>query len=584
VGEILGPNGQPFLFKKAPEPKLGPSYGIWEGRDSLYPLLPGGSVLQFDLSKLTLADYRAMRHHSQVNASLSSLTFMMHQIDWHIECKDKKIADKVEANLRDVWTRLVRGMSQAFWAGYSPMALEFQNSNDDDELDIVLKRVKDLVPEDCRPHWKEVEGARPKSPVMLPGTPNGTGIKPKLKIYDGIDQHGYGWIPVENTLWFPLLMEQGDYFGRKLLNAAFTPWYFSTLIHLFANRYYERFGEPTPVGRAPYDEEINLADGSTINGKEVMDRILTNLRNRASVNLPSDRDPVTKEFDYTLEYLETQMRGADFERYLTRLDEEISLAMFTPLLLLKSGDVGSNNLGVQHTQTYLWFLNAISGDMSEYLTILTERLKAINFSPNAPTCKWVPKKMGKDNAETLRALVVELIRGNKAKIDLEALGESVGMTLTEVRTVLAPDDGQQPTDPAAGTGAADPGAPRDERVRTERVRARSSARGVDESRATARAIGHRVKAQVVKAFQDGTFGSTFKVDLGYQRRFQSALEADGLPTDEATEVKNQFYTKMQAWVDYTQNLGPQEFASAADYMALFDRRMDSLIEEIHATD
>jgi hypothetical protein len=51
-------------------------------------------------------------------------------------------------------------------------------------------------------------------------------------------------------------MQNGDYYGKKLLRPAFTSWFFSMLVHLFANRYYERFGEPTPVGRAPFDDEI----------------------------------------------------------------------------------------------------------------------------------------------------------------------------------------------------------------------------------------------------------------------------------------------------------------------------------------
>lgn len=569
---ILGPNGKPFLFKKDPAPKTGPSYGVWEGRDALYPLLPGGSVLEFDTSRLTLADYRSMRNHSQVNASLSVLTFMMHQIDWRIECADQKIADKVERNIREIWTRLVRGMSQAFWAGFSPCAIEYQNSTDPTELDITIKKVKDLIPEDCVPHWKEVNGALP------PGYP---GIPPKLQLYDGIDQYGApAPIPVENTLWYPLLMENGNYFGRKLLNAAFTPWYFSTLIHLFANRYYERFGEPTPVGRAPYDEEITMNDGTIVNGKEIMDVILTSLRNRSVVNLPSDRDPVTKEFDYTLEYLESQMRGADFERYLGRLDEEISLALFTPLLLLKAGSEGSHNLGVQHTQTYLWILNAIVGDMGEYMTILCERLKSINFSPNAPTCKWVPTKMGKENADTIRAVVVELIRQNKAKPDLEILGQALGMTLTEIEQVLVPP--AQPNQPATATTATAPaGATRtDTRQRTERVRTRAAPRGVNEARATTREISHRISAQVKKAYTEQTFGKGFVPDVGYQKRFQTSLEAEGYEASEAQVLTREFYTRLQDWLTFAINLGEDEFNSPTDFMAMFNRKIDSLTAEL----
>jgi hypothetical protein len=856
---ILGPNGKPMEFKKASPPKLGTSFGDWAGRDFNATVMPGGAVLQFDLSRLTLADYRAMRHHPQVNASLSGLTFMMHQIDWSIECKDKKIAAKVEANFRDIWTQLVRGMSQAFWAGYSPNALEYNNSTDSDELDIVLKRVKDLTPEDCTPNWKIVQGAIPPSSVkdglgansqaMLaaaPGSPPTT-IRPKFKEYNGINQYGApGPIPVEHSLWYPLLMENGNYFGRKLLNACFTPWYFSTLIHLFANRYYERFGEPTPVGRAPFDEEMDLPDGSTMTGKEIMTDILMNLRNRGSVTLPSDRSPVTKEFDYTIGFLESQMRGADFERYLTRLDEEISLGLFTPLLLMKSSDVGSNNLGVQHTQcvhpdekilcadlvwrragdiapmqeiitfdedaqvgaghgvnareyrtgfivknipgekpsmkvttdkndpltasvdhpwlvwrtrnmrehgnrtkgliwvetkdlvagdeiayfldpwdekdldtadigwlsgifdgegslclntsnhghvsrsyeltvsqnegpvlqkikkileahnfeysesipkatgyghgnvhklrigggfleilrfvgtfkperfmekvedlweerglrsgmsfkfatvvdiedvgmspvasiqtstgtfitngylthnTWLWMLNAIAGDMAEYLTIIAERLKAINFGPNKPTCKWVPHKMGKENAQTIRSIAVELIRRDKAKVDIEEFGKVLGLSLEEVKELKTPE----------ATLAPDTATPeRDLRQRAERVKAVPPKTAI-EPRATGREISHRLRGQVTKAYNEQTFGKSFKPDIGYRKRFETSLQAEGYEAGEAQAMTRTLYSKLEDWLHLAIDLGPDEFSSAADFMAIVDRKIDSLIGEL----
>lgn len=461
---LLGPNGAPIHHKRAAPPALGPAYGDWIGREAVYNSYPGATMLGYDLDRLTLADFRQMRTHPQVNASLSALTFMIHQIEWRIECKDKKIQAEVEENIRDKWTRLIRGVSQAFWAGYSPCVLEYE-SNKGDGLPIILNKVKDLVPEDCSPHWKLVEGAIP------PGS--ASTIPPKLKVYDGIKQWGApGPIPADNTLWYPLLMENGDFYGRKLLKAAFTPWYFSTLIHLYSNRYYERFGEPTPIGRAPFEEELVLPDGSIISGKEVMDRILGNIRNRSSINLPSSRDPVSKEYDYGVSYLESTMRGADFERYLDRLDEEISLSLFTPLLLLKTAGEGSNNLGVQHTATWLWMLNAIAGDLSEYFTLLTDRLKAINYSPNAPTCKWVPVEMGRKQAETMRGIVTELIRGGKAKPNVEELGKTIGLTLEEINEATQPDTTETN------------GVQNDARIRTERDRSRSSARGVNEERDT----------------------------------------------------------------------------------------------------
>lgn len=568
---ILGPNGLPIApstFKKAPAPKMGPAFGNWAGRDVTWNQLPGSAILQFDLSALTLADYRAMRHHPQINASLSVLTFMIHQIDWRMHCDDKKIQDEGERQMRAIWTRLVRGLSQAFWAGYSPMVLEFDNNMNPDIKKTEITKVKDLIPEECLVNWKEVEGWAPLG-----------NIPPKFKTYDGIRQfggsaargmNGYptasgGYIiPPENTLWYPLMMENGDYYGRKLLKAAFSPWYFSVLVHLFANRYYERFGEPTPIGRADFNAEVEDGNGGTINGKTMMENILMNLRNRSVVTLPSDRDPVTKEYDYDLEYLESQMRGADFERYLARLDEEMSLAIFTPILLMRTGDVGSNNLGVQHTQTWLWMLNALAGDMKEYIDrYVCERIKSVNFSTNAPPLTWEYRKMGKESVETVRAIMQALLSGDKATVDLDELGQVLGMTVKEIRVSTDINDPENSPDT------------RDRSGRTDRKEVR---KGPGESRATGREVSARIQSQVEKAFRDGTFAPGFKPSLGYERRMTEAFRMEGL--DKPEEKTTELYERVDQWLVEAIGLGSSEYSGPKDFMAMFGRMLDNELEKI----
>lgn len=568
---ILGPNGQPLHYKKADPPKLGPAFGNWAGRDVVFNQMPGGAILQFDLSQLTLDDFRAMRYNPQINASLSVLTFMLHQIDWWIECDDKKISDMVENNMRQVWTRLIRAMSQALWAGFSPTVMEFENNTQDKTIEIT--KFKDLYPEESLVNWKTVEGYAP------PGT-----VPPKFKIYDGIKQLGAGGvmtnqdgsisrgpgyaIPAENTLWYPLLMENGDYYGRKLLKAAFAPWYFSTLIHLFANRYYERFGEPVPIGRAPFDADLDVGGGQSMGGKEIMETILMSLRNRSIVTLPDERDPVTKEFLYDIKYLESQMRGADFERYLSRLDEEMSLALFTPMLLMRTGDVGSNSLGVQHTQTWLWMINALAGDMKEYIDkYVCKRLKDINFGPNAPRVEWKYRKMGKENVETTRAIMQGLLQRGTVDVDLNELGMALGMTLKEIKISTDPN-----TDPNA-----DPNAPKKD-TRT-RVRGDKTAKkGTAEPKATGRQISNRLLSQVTKAFKDQTFGTSFKPTLGYERRMTDSFRVEGHDTPE--ETTTELYTRLDRWLTQAIELGAEEYSGPQDFMALFDRLLESELESL----
>lgn len=555
MGQLLGPNGQPIsstMYRKADPPPKGPQFGHWAGRDVEFLNLPGGGLVQFDLSRLSLADYRTMRDYYQINASQSVLTFMIHQADWHIECDTAKIRDHVTENLEMIWTRLVRAISQSFWCGYSPNVLEWESIG----RTLQLTKIKDLIPEECTVNWKLVDGHRPTNGM----------VAPKIKIFDGVKQRGWPEpIPTENSFWYPLLMENGDYYGRKLLRPAFTPWFFSILTHLFANRYFERFGEPVPVGRAPYDQEVNV-NGKVVKGNELMLQVLQDLRNRSVVVLPNERttygDANQSYPDYDLEYLESQMRGADFERYLTRLDEEMSLALFTPLLILRTADVGSYNLGVGHMQVYLWMLNALLQDMREYIErYILYPMVNFNFGENADRPKLIFRKLGKENAETIRA-VMQAVVGKTVKVDLTELGQMTGLTLTEIENVTEP-----PADPQADTRT---GRQRDKR-------GQGNPRGTDEPRATGKQIAARLRGQVEKGFRENSF-EDLEPKMGFKRRMSKSFAAEGYPDPD--QVTDGLYARMDAWWKDITHLGQDEFTSPDEVMSLFEKTFEGELERL----
>lgn len=580
---LLGPNGKPIITnKKAPPPKLGEAFGNWAGRDDIRTL-PGGGLLQFNLDNLTLADFRQMRDHYQVNSSIQVLTFMMHQLDWTIECEDKKIVDHVTWNMHEIWGRLVRAMSQSFWAGYSPCVLEWEN--DAASKTVKLNKVKDLRPEECEVNWMNVEGWSP------PGKKG-----PNIRVFDGIRQEGAPFpVPTSNSFWYVLMMEEGDWNGKKLLRSAFTPWFFSHLMHLFSNRYFERFGEPLPVGRAPYDDTLDIAqaDGTfaSVPGNQVMAGLIDQIRSRSVVVLPNDKtvgSPDNPDFDYTLEYLESQMRGADFERYMTRLDEEISLALFTPLLLMRTGDVGSYSLGEQHTKTWLWALNALAADWAEYINkYIISPMISYNFSDRAPRAKLSFRKQGKTNAETVRALITALVSSDKVKPNIEELGQIAGLTLTEIAEVTSPDgdtdddvpaddddNGNDPEQPGVGSGNG-------QAARGVRESITASSRPVArlmQAKLVSEDIVARVEGQVASSFRKGTFGPGFKASLGYKRRFTEALKVHNV--ENADDRALGFYQGVESWVENVACLGTEEFDAPDKFMALFSTMLDREIERI----
>lgn len=558
---LLDHRGVPFppaAFKKADPPKLGEAFGgAWNGFDKQFLNLPGGGVVQFNLDNLTLADYRSMTNHYQVNSSLSVLSFMQHQSDWTVECSDPKIAAACQENLEEIWTQLNRGMSQANWSGYSPNVLQWEN--DPISGTVNLAKIKDLLPETSVVNWKEV-------PLWAP--PGRT--PPKTKVYDGIQQFGSGWpVPVDNSFWYPILMENGDYYGRKLLKAAYTSYFFSMLMHLFSNRYYERFGEPVPLGRAPFDDELTLPNGNRQRSNEFMVEQLMNLRNRSVVVLPSDRSEDTAGrgyFDYDLQYLESQMRGADFERYMQRLDEEISLAIFTPVLLMKTADVGSYNLGIGHMQMYLWMLNALNADRKQYIDkFILRPMVDYKFSTRAPDAKINFKKLDNSNAALVQAVLVALIQAGGTGVDLNDLGQMAGLTLKQVKQTVAPQTpAPEPDDKPVSADTADT------------KDAKSSKNRAFHVAEVKQAILERVNGQVSNAFSRGAFDKTFTLNMGFKRRMAQALVLAGV-RDVDSAVDGMF-GRLDDWADDT--TGSDYYDSAEKFNADFERLLDYEIDRV----
>jgi hypothetical protein len=265
-------------------------------------------------------------------------------------------------------------------------------------------------------------------------------------------------------------------------------------------------------------------------------------------------------YDYTLEYLESQMRGADFERYLTRLDEEMSLAMFTPLLMMRTADVGSYNLGTQHTQVYQWMLNALSGDWSEYIDkYILRPIVDFNFGVNAPDAKIKFTTLGKTNSELLNSIIQALLTQDKIKIDPREIGEMAGLTITEIDQVTGTDPNPAPAQKPPNPNPAP-------------AKAETPISEIGDL------IVERVNAQVTKAFANRTFGDAeeFQPKMGYKRQLVIAMRRQQLsaPEQRADDV----YEAMDDWLSISCSLGVDEFKSAENFMGFFKAKLDTVLE------
>jgi hypothetical protein len=291
------------------------------------------------------------------------------------------------------------------------------------------------------------------------------------------------------------------------------------------------------------------------------------------VVLPNDTTDLgdgKRSFDYEIEYLESQMRGADFERYLTRIDEEISLGIFTPILLMRTADVGSYQLGQGHMQLYLWMLNAINEDRAQYINkYILARMVDMNFSPKAPRAFIKFRKMGTNNAEMVKALIQELIRGNKAKPDLQELGQMAGMTLTEIKeTTTEPKPSVDPgADPTTDPPETDPRISRNNPTPSTKPKA-DNRRAIDDVLAQVYA---RVRPQVDNAIRTGSFDSEFSPSLGFRKKFVAAFSEGG------NEAANRFYHALEAWAPEAAAVG--DFTTD-EFMVMFHKVAERTVEEL----
>lgn len=454
----------------------------------------------------------------------------------------------------------------------SPCILEYEN--DVQGKQVVLSKVKDLIPENCTVNWKQVEGKR-LSPDSVP---------PKLNIYDGINQFGQaGPIPQEATFWYPILMQNGDYYGSKLLRPAFTPWYFSLLIHVYANRYYERYGEPTPIGRAGFEDEVTH-NGVTMQGNDFMLQILSDLRSRSVVVLPNEgvEDSSGKfRYDYNIDFLESQMRGADFERYLNRLDEEISLSMFTPVLLMRTADVGSYNLGQGHMQVFLWIMNGMNSDRAFYIDkYILAPLVRYNYGINAPKATIKFRKLGDADLSTVKEIMTALINHGMVMPDLEKLGEMAGMDIKDIRATLQPDGSGNDGSPDAGEKNPDnsDNSGQNDGSSSSSNESKNASSSAKPSNIKARreelksAIVQRVRPQVMRAFRSGKFD--IDLSLGHTRELSSIL-ADGGEQNSRSRA----FAAIGAATEMGEYLLLQHSRTdAAQFMSEFEEQLEQYLE------
>lgn len=410
----------------------GPTSGALVTRDGT------GSVL-LDTDRLTPRIVRKMREHPTITANLQVQALPMLRADWTIACDDADIAELVTTLYGAIHARIIRSMTRALWAGYSPNVLVWDIDGATGALTVA--DVRDLDPYTCRPMVDDIG-----SYAGFYQDPPGGGTR--VKIDDP-----------RRTLWAVEGMESGNLYGRSLLIPAREAWQAQQTVGLYHLRYLERFGEPVVVARAPEgvvdrqetarlaamaynaehpDAPMPVPASEWVRQTDVALDIAQNLRHHSAVALPSKiiADPEGKGGGqaWTLEYLTAGVAdGGAFAEKIAALDRVMSRGMLVPSLLIEGGDaVGSNALGESHASV---FRDNVEARLDDYAAQVTEhiidRLVTFNFGESAPRARLEFAPIGNEDATRLWGIVEQLVTSGAVPVDAEALAARYGIPLVE---------------------------------------------------------------------------------------------------------------------------------------------------------
>ena len=363
--------------------------------------------------------YKKISKHYQVSAALAIISYSIQQIDWFIKTEDKKVEKVLTHAISKIWNSLIRSTSKAYIYGYSPNIKVFTIEEIDGKQYYIYKKIRDLNPENCT--------------VKVDKYGNYDGFVYKKD--SSIDKKE---IAPMYSFWYVAGMENGNQYGESMLKKIYKPWWYNEKIHTFANRYYERFGEPLIVGRAPSGSTVQDESGNAKSAQDLMKSIIENIRNHSSAQLPSDRETDSNEYLYDIKYIESQMRGFDFGNYLDRLDMEITKGLLLPELALGGGKGGSYALGSAQIEVFYTNLMGMMDNIVDYINAyVIPQLLAYNFPANKKA-EFTYQPLSMDNKKFITDLIMESVKKGTMKPDIDQLEERSGIGLAEQKEKVAP--------------------------------------------------------------------------------------------------------------------------------------------------
>lgn len=428
---------------KEPPRKPDPGEYTW----SLLTQMSAAKVRQrmgvYNPETITDATFTKMGKHHQIAFGLAFVRLPLESVEWWIECENEEIRTFLTQAVKDVWRALIRSCTKALEFGYAPHEIVWRQEANyrvwDKDLSIDVRRpvaytfdrIKAVEPQYCT---LKLDGDR----------------------YAGFEQMSGGDIEAEKSFWFTHDERFGNLYGRSRLVPCYDPWYWSSIIVAFCNRYLERFGTPATVGKAPEGDTETHKDesGNPVlqNNLDLMQAAGEALQEKSVVTLPATG---ADEPGWSLDYLTDDKRGSEFSEILNKYDTWMLRGLFVPeRSLTQDSEVGSNSMADTHANMFLLSEESLLGDVLDAVNRqLIPNLLLYNYGPDAPRAEVCSKGFTDERKQLVKEIFIEMIKGGRAQPATEELARELGVPMAEgsseedkIDSTPAEEDGAAPGD------------------------------------------------------------------------------------------------------------------------------------------
>lgn len=365
-------------------------------------------------SELSLSILKVIRKDPIIQLGLKVIKLPIKSMKWWIECQDKNIAAFLEYAIKRVWKQMLNVILNAVDFGWSASEKIWEEQ----DIQVVRKENgEDIVAYDGPAFLlKKLKDPDPSTIDILVDS-NGD--------FNGIKQFGTskGDVTVNPDKCFVMTNEKeyGNLYGKSLLRYAYDPWYWSTLMYQFLNRYFERRGTPPIKARAPKGK-ATLNTGEVRDNLEIAQTMAASLNNSSAVALPSNIDE-KGNYIWDVEYMREDQRAEMFIEYIEHLNIMKLRALFVPeRAVIQDTDMGARSVAQTHLNVFLMALEGLMEDIADHINkYLIPQLINYNFGPNTPPAYIKMRGLSDNVKNLLKQILIAIIKKGEAQIPVDLI-------------------------------------------------------------------------------------------------------------------------------------------------------------------